>query len=148
MVPRHQGKLVCLRPSILWFIHIFFTIIVAIAIILAPLGWSNINDVTCILTSSVALREIWYQVTDGPVQGSSRSWKTPTITIIIISIIPPLPSLSMTTKTDNASSINIRQMHKGLVTNTPTYLLSTQCKSAEHSPHLFVYCCLVPSYHP
>ncbi len=66
----------CLPTSIAWF-AIFFSIIVAIAIILATVGWPNIDDDTCLLTLPIALRSLQYQAMVGPLQGSRRSCKKP-----------------------------------------------------------------------
>jgi hypothetical protein len=54
-----------------------FSIIVAITAILAPVGWSNIKDINCLLTLPVALWGGQYQATAGPLQGIRRSCKTP-----------------------------------------------------------------------
>ena len=55
-----------------------FTIIVMIAAALAPVGWPNIDDVTCLLTTpSIALRGSQYKEKDGPLQGGRRCWKIP-----------------------------------------------------------------------
>ncbi len=71
MVSKPRGAPGCLPASIPWFV-IFFTIIVAIAAILALVGWPNIDNVTCLLTLSVALQESQYQAMTGPLQGSRR----------------------------------------------------------------------------
>ena len=55
-----------LAPSIPWFVYIFLTIIAAIAAVLAPIRWPYINNVTCLLTPSVALQGSQYQAIDGP----------------------------------------------------------------------------------
>ncbi len=44
---------------------------------LAPIGWPNIDNVTCLLTPSVALRGSQYQEMDKPLQGGHRCWKIP-----------------------------------------------------------------------
>jgi hypothetical protein len=62
--------------SIPWFV-IFFAVIVASATGLALARQPNIDDVTCLLTLPIALRQSQYQVMAGPFQGSRRSSKTP-----------------------------------------------------------------------
>jgi hypothetical protein len=57
--------------------QVFFAVIVAIATTLAPIGWPNIDNVTCLLTPSVALPGSQYQETDKPLQGGRRCWKIP-----------------------------------------------------------------------
>ena len=44
-----------------WFVKFFFAVIVAITTTLAPIGWPNIDNVTCLLTPSVALPGSQYQ---------------------------------------------------------------------------------------
>ncbi len=63
-----------LPASIPWFVN-FFTVIIATAAALAPDGWPSIDDVTCLLTPSIALWGSQYQETDGPLQGGHRCWK-------------------------------------------------------------------------
>ena len=59
-------------------VHQFVSsVIVTIATTLALVGWPNINDVTCLLTPSVALQWSQYQETDEPLQGGCRCWKIP-----------------------------------------------------------------------
>ncbi len=44
---------------------------------MAPVGWPNIDNDTCLLTLPVALRRSQYQAMAEPLQGSRRSCKTP-----------------------------------------------------------------------
>ena len=60
-----------------WFLKFFFAVIVTIATTLVPIGWPNIDNVTCLLTPSVALPGSQYQETDKPLQGGRRCWKIP-----------------------------------------------------------------------
>ncbi len=77
MVYGPRGTPRCLPASTPWFIKFFFAVIVAIATTLAPIGWPNIDNVTCLLTPSVALPGSQYQETDKPLQGGRRRWKIP-----------------------------------------------------------------------
>ena len=77
MVSRPQGAPGCLLVSTPCFVNFFFAVIVEIPIVLAPLGWPNINIVTCLLTPLVALWRSQYQAMDVSLQGSRRSCKTP-----------------------------------------------------------------------
>ena len=56
MVYGPRGAPGCLPASTPWFTKFFFAVIVAIATTLAPIGWPNIDNVTCLLTPSVAYR--------------------------------------------------------------------------------------------
>ena len=75
MVSGPRGTPGCLPASIPWFLEILFTLIAMITPVLAPVGWSNINKVTCLFPPSVALQGSQYQMTDGPLQGGHRCWK-------------------------------------------------------------------------
>ena len=77
MVYGPRGAPGCLPASTPWFVKFFFAVIVAIATTLAPIGWPNIDNVTCLLTPSVALPGSQYQETDKPLQGGRRCWKIP-----------------------------------------------------------------------
>jgi hypothetical protein len=57
--------------------HDFFTVIVAIIVILASAGWPHEDTVTCILNPTIDLWRIWYALVETQMQGSSRSCKTP-----------------------------------------------------------------------
>jgi hypothetical protein len=76
MVSKLQDAPGCSPACIPWFV-IFFAIIVAIAAILAPVGWPNIDNYTCLLTLHVALWRSQYQAITGPLQGIRRSCKAP-----------------------------------------------------------------------
>ncbi len=54
----------------------FPAVIVTIDAILAPIGWPNIDNITCLLSHPVALWGSQYQAMLGPLQGSRRSCKT------------------------------------------------------------------------
>jgi len=77
MVYRPRGTPGCLPASTPWFTKFLFAVIVAIATTLSPIGWPNIDNVTCLLTPSVALPGSQYQETDKPLQGGRRRWKIP-----------------------------------------------------------------------
>jgi hypothetical protein len=77
MVLEPQYGSACSRMSIPVLAVIFFTIIVAIIVILASAGWPHEDAVTCVLNPTVDLRRIWYVSVKTQVQGSSRSCKTP-----------------------------------------------------------------------
>ena len=77
MVFGPQGAPGCLSASTPWFVNYFVNVIVAIAATSAPVGWANIDNVTCLLTPSAALRGRQYQETDKPLQGGHRCWKIP-----------------------------------------------------------------------
>ena len=77
MVYGTRGAPGCLPASTPWFVNFFFAVIIAIAATSAPVGWPNINNVTCLLTPSVALRGSQYQEMDKPLQGGRRRWKIP-----------------------------------------------------------------------
>ena len=69
-----------------WFVNFFFAVIVAITTTLAPIGWPNIDNVTCLLTPSVALPGSQYQETDKPLQGGLDAVKYPIATTITNSL--------------------------------------------------------------
>jgi hypothetical protein len=77
MVSGPQGTPGCSPASIPRFGNLFLSVIIAIAFILAPARWTNIDNCTCLLTPSVALQGSQYQAMDGPLQGRSRSYKIP-----------------------------------------------------------------------
>ena len=77
MVHGPWGAPECTPVSISWLLNYFVAVIVPIGAALAPVGWPNIDDVTCLLTPSVALWGSQCQDTDGPLQGGRRRWKIP-----------------------------------------------------------------------
>ncbi len=77
MVSGRRGAPGYSPTSIPWFVNICLTVIVVIAAFSAPVGWPNIDNGTCLLTPSVALRGSQYQETDKPLQEGCRCWKIP-----------------------------------------------------------------------